>query len=62
MGGEQTTIILNESILQREFTGDWIDEVEFNYQNALIGTGGTCCPGCRLGPPADLICDKRRFS
>lgn len=37
MGGEQTTIILIESILQREFTGDWIDEVEFNYQNEQIG-------------------------
>lgn len=37
MGGEQTTIILIESILQREFTGDWIDEVEFNYQNEKIG-------------------------
>ena len=37
MGGEQTTIILIESILQREFTGDWIDEVEFNYQSENIG-------------------------
>jgi hypothetical protein len=37
MGGEQTTIILIESILQREFTGDWIDEVEFKYQNEKIG-------------------------
>jgi len=37
MGGEQTTIILIESILQREFTGDWIDEVEFNYQSEKIG-------------------------
>jgi len=37
MGGEQTTIILIESILQREFTGDWIDELEFYYQNEKIG-------------------------
>jgi hypothetical protein len=37
MGGEQTTIILIESILQREFTGDWIDEVEFSYQTEKIG-------------------------
>lgn len=36
MGGEQTTIILTESILQREFNGDWIDEVEFYYQNNKI--------------------------
>ena len=37
MGGEQTTIILIESILQREFAGDWIDEVEFYYQNEKMG-------------------------
>lgn len=37
MGGEQTTIILVESILQREYTGNWIDEVEFNYQSEKIG-------------------------
>ncbi|MBK7711016.1 MAG: hypothetical protein IPJ37_08745 [Bacteroidales bacterium] len=36
-GGEQTTIILIESILQRQFTGDWIDELEFYYQNEPIG-------------------------
>ena len=36
MGGEQTTIILIESILQREYTGDWIDELEFYYQNEKI--------------------------
>lgn len=33
MRGEQTTIILIESVLQRKFAGDWIDEVEFYYQN-----------------------------
>ncbi len=37
MRGEQTTIILVESLLQREFTGDWIDEVEFYYQDEKIG-------------------------
>ena len=37
MGGEQTTIILVESILQREFSGMWIDEVEFSYQSEKIG-------------------------
>jgi len=37
MGGEQTTIILIESILQREFSGDWIDELEFYYQSEKIG-------------------------
>lgn len=37
MRGEQTTIILTESVLQREFAGDWIDEVEFYYQNGKMG-------------------------
>jgi len=37
MGGDQTTIVLIESILQREYTGDWIDEVEFSYQGEKIG-------------------------
>jgi hypothetical protein len=37
MRGEQTTIILIESVLQREFTGDWVDEVEFWYQGEKIG-------------------------
>lgn len=37
MRGEQTTIILIESVLQREFAGDWIDEVEFYYQNEKMG-------------------------
>ena len=37
MRGEQTTIILIESVLQREFAGNWIDEVEFYYQNEKIG-------------------------
>jgi hypothetical protein len=36
MGGDQTTIVLIESILQREYTGDWIDEVEFYYQGEKI--------------------------
>jgi hypothetical protein len=36
-GGEQTTIILTESILQRKFNGDWINEIEFYYQNEKIG-------------------------
>ncbi len=37
MRGEQTTIILIESVLQREFAGNWIDEVEFYYQNEKMG-------------------------
>lgn len=37
MRGEQTTIILIESVLQREFSGDWIDEVEFYYRNEKMG-------------------------
>lgn len=37
MGGDQTTIVLIESILQREYSGDWIDEVEFYYQGEKIG-------------------------
>jgi len=37
MGGEQTSIILVESLLQRDYTGSWIDEVEFYYQNEKIG-------------------------
>lgn len=37
MRGEQTTIILIESVLQREFAGDWIDEVEFFYQDEKMG-------------------------
>jgi len=36
-GGQHTTIVLTESILQREFMGDWINEVEFYYQNEKIG-------------------------
>jgi hypothetical protein len=36
-GGQHTTIVLTESILQREFTGDWINEVEFYYQNEKMG-------------------------
>jgi hypothetical protein len=30
-------MILIESILQREYDGDWINEVEFYYQNEKIG-------------------------
>jgi len=37
MGGDQTTLVLIESILQREYTGDWIDEVEFYYQGEKLG-------------------------
>ena len=37
LGGDQTTMILIESILQRDFNGDWIDEVEFYYQGEMIG-------------------------
>jgi len=37
MRGEQTTIILIESLLQREFAGNWIDEVKFYYQNEEMG-------------------------
>jgi PBP1b-binding outer membrane lipoprotein LpoB len=37
MRGEQTTIILIESLLQREFAGVWIDEVRFYYQNEEMG-------------------------
>jgi len=35
--GELTTIILIESVLQREFAGDWIDEVENYYQSGKTG-------------------------
>ena len=37
MGGGQTTIILIESALQKQFKDDWIDAVEFYYQNEKIG-------------------------
>lgn len=36
-GGQHTTEVLIESILQREYKGDWIDEIEFYYQNEKIG-------------------------
>ena len=36
-GGEHTTIILTESIFQRQYYGDWIDEVEFYYQDEKMG-------------------------
>jgi len=37
MGGERTTITLVESTLQKQFKGEWVDAVEFNYQNKIIG-------------------------
>jgi hypothetical protein len=37
MGGERTTIILTESTLQKQYKGDWVDAVEFSYQNEKIG-------------------------
>jgi len=37
MGGGQTTIILIESSLQKQFKDEWIDAVEFYYQNEKIG-------------------------
>ncbi|MCX6320370.1 MAG: hypothetical protein NTX93_00985 [Bacteroidia bacterium] len=37
MGGEQTTIILIESTLQKQYKGEWVDAVEFYYQNEKIG-------------------------
>ena len=36
-GGQQTTITLTESILQRNYKGKWIDQIEFYYQNDTIG-------------------------
>jgi len=37
MGGEITSIILKESILQRNYQGNWIDGMEVYYQNEPIG-------------------------
>ena len=37
MGGGQTTIILIESTLQKQYKDEWIDAVEFYYQNKKIG-------------------------
>jgi hypothetical protein len=37
MGGGQTTIILIESTLQKQYKGEWVDAVEFYYQNKKIG-------------------------
>jgi hypothetical protein len=37
MGGEQTTITLIESTLQKQYKGEWVDAVEFYYQNKKIG-------------------------
>jgi hypothetical protein len=36
MGGGRTTIILTESILQKQYKGEWVDAVEFYYQNEKI--------------------------
>ncbi len=36
-GGQNTTILLKENILQREYNGDWIDGVVFFYQGDSIG-------------------------
>lgn len=38
-GGQQTTIVLIESTLQRQYKGDWIDAVEFFYQDEVIREG-----------------------
>jgi len=37
MGGGRTTIILIESTLQKQYKGEWVDAVEFYYQNEKIG-------------------------
>jgi len=37
MGGEVTSIVLKESILQRNYKGRWIDELQVYYQNEPIG-------------------------
>jgi len=37
MGGGQTTTTLIESALQKQFEGEWVDAVEFYYQNEKIG-------------------------
>jgi hypothetical protein len=36
-GGSHTTNVLIESILQKEYKGDWINQLEFYYQNERIG-------------------------
>ena len=36
-GGWKTTIILQESFLQKQYNGDWIDAVEFYYDNEKMG-------------------------
>ena len=36
MGGGRTTIILIESTLQKQYKGEWVDAVEFYYQNEKI--------------------------
>lgn len=37
LGGEATGIILKESILQRNYKGRWIDELQVYYQNEPFG-------------------------
>lgn len=37
MGGGRTSIILTESTLQKQYKGEWVDAVEFYYQNQKIG-------------------------
>jgi hypothetical protein len=37
MGGGRTTIILIESALQKQYKGEWVDAVEFCYQNEKMG-------------------------
>jgi hypothetical protein len=36
-GGQQTTLILIETVLQKQYEGDWIDAVEFFYRDEIIG-------------------------
>jgi len=36
-GGQETTIILTESTLQKQFKGSWVDAVEFYYQGEKMG-------------------------
>lgn len=36
-GGQNTTITLRESLLQRHYTGEWVDGLVFYYQGEPIG-------------------------
>ena len=38
MGGQHTSIVLEETVLQREYPGDWVDRVEFYYRGEPMGT------------------------